>query len=110
MKECDYPPKLRFGHECDHLPRGYCEFRWRAVSHEAEESVPVSSNSKVVLKCDNCDFKTSTLRPSKAKKRLASHVHGGHCVTDTKEEHVSEEVAIQPSQGEEGLLPANSAY
>merc|ERR1712030_68820 len=31
-----------------------------------------------------------TLRPSKAKQRLASHVHSGKCTTDTGEEHVND--------------------
>ena len=43
----------------------------------------------IALKCHNCNFTTPTLRPSKAKQRLASHVHGGNCTTDTGEEYVN---------------------
>ena len=61
-----------------------------------DTAMPVGSvkaeqlSNRVALKCDNCNFITSTLRPSKAKKRLASHVHGGHCTTDTRQEYVNE--------------------
>ena len=53
---------------------------------QQEKVAPTLPNNRTAFKCHSCNFKTSTLRHSKAKKRLASHIHGGHCTTDIREE------------------------
>ena len=71
------------------------DFELQEVELEVEQEEPATTQQPptctgVALKCHSCNFTTHTLRPSKAKQRLASHVHSGNCTTDTGEEHVNE--------------------